>query len=61
MIQFSSTQKEAIRLGAQKRKSLINQTIKVVERVMGTTREEYLDAILSGTTGIGKTFLSEKA
>lgn len=61
MMQFSSSQTEAIRLGASKRKSLINQTKKVVERVVGNTREEYLDAILSGTTGIGKTYLSEKA
>lgn len=61
MIQFSSQQKEAINAGARKRKGLVNQTKKIVQRVNGETRDEYLDAILSGTTGIGKTHLSEKA
>jgi len=61
MIQFSSQQKEAINTGARKRKGLLNQTKKVVQRVLGETRDEYLDAILSGTTGIGKTYLSEKS
>jgi hypothetical protein len=61
MIQFSSQQKEAIKAGARKRQSLQNQTKKVADRVLGKTRDEYLDSILSGTTGIGKTYLSENA
>ena len=61
MIQFSSQQRDAISRGAMKRRSLISQTTKVVQRVAGMTREEYLDSIFSGTTGIGKTFLSERA
>lgn len=61
MIQFSSQQKEAINAGARKRNGLVNQTKKIVQRVNGQGRDKYLDAILSGTTGIGKTYLSEKA
>ena len=59
MIQLSRLQKDSIVNGAIKRKALKNQTTKVVERVLGKTRDEYLDALLSGTTGIGKTWLSE--
>jgi hypothetical protein len=61
MIQFSSQQRDAINRGSSKRKSLINQTKKVVNRVIGKERDQYLDAIFSGTTGIGKTHLSERA
>lgn len=61
MIQFSSQQRDAIKRGSEKRKSLINQTKKVVNRVNGKGRDAYLDSILSGTTGIGKTHLSEVA
>jgi hypothetical protein len=62
MIQLSTKQKEAISKGAQKRKSLIREAEKAAQRAAGNAvREEYLDTILTGTTGIGKTHNIEKA
>lgn len=62
MIQFSSAQKEAIRKGAQKRKSLIREASRAAQRAAGQeTRTDYLDTILAGTTGIGKTYNVEKS
>jgi hypothetical protein len=62
MIQLSSQQKEAIRKGAMKRQGLIREAGKAAMRAAGTAvREEYLDTILAGTTGIGKTHNIEKA
>lgn len=62
MIQLSSQQKEAIRKGAMKRQGLIREAKKAANRAAGkAVREEYLDTILAGTTGIGKTFNIEKA
>ena len=62
MIQFSSVQKEAIRKGAQKRKSLIREATRAAQRAAGQeTRTDYLDTILAGTTGIGKTYNVEKS
>lgn len=61
-IQFSSQQKECIRKGALKRQGLIREAQKAANRVAGkAVREEYLDTILAGTTGIGKTYNIEKA
>jgi len=61
-IQFSSQQKECIRKGALKRQGLIREAQKAANRVAGkAVREEYLDTILTGTTGIGKTYNIEKA
>jgi hypothetical protein len=55
-IQFSSQQKECIRKGALKREGLIREAKKAANRAAGKAiREEYLDTILTGTTGIGKT------
>jgi hypothetical protein len=57
MIQFSTHQKEAIFKGAQKRKGLIREAQKAANRAAGNeVRSEYLDTILAGTTGIGKTY-----
>jgi hypothetical protein len=62
MIQFSTHQKEAIRKGAQKRQGLVREAQKAANRAAGKAiREEYLDTILTGTTGIGKTHNIEKA
>lgn len=62
MIQFSTHQKEAIFKGAQKRKGLIREAKKAANRAAGkAVREEYLDTILTGTTGIGKTYNIEKS
>lgn len=62
MIQFSTHQKEAISKGALKRKGLIREAQKAANRAAGKAiREEYLDTILAGTTGIGKTFNIEKS
>ena len=62
MIQFSTHQKEAIIKGALKRKGLIREAKKAANRAAGNAvREEYLDTILAGTTGIGKTYNIEKA
>lgn len=62
MIQLSTTQKEAIRKGAQKRQGLIREATKAAQRCTSDiVREEYLDTILAGTTGIGKTYNIEKA
>ena len=61
-IQFSSQQKECIRKGALKRQGLIREAKKAANRAAGkAVREEYLDTILTGTTGIGKTFNIEKS
>jgi hypothetical protein len=61
-IQFSSQQKECIRKGALKRQGLIRETTKSAQRAGGkAVRNEYLDTILTGTTGIGKTRNVEKA
>jgi hypothetical protein len=62
MIQLSSQQKDAIRRGAEKRQSLIREAKKAANRAAGLSqRTEYLDTILAGTTGIGKTHNIEKA
>jgi len=62
MIQFSTHQKEAIFKGAQKRKGLIREAQKAANRAAGNeVRSEYLDTILAGTTGIGKTYNIEKS
>lgn len=62
MIQFSSQQKECIRKGALKRQGLIREAKKAANRAAGNAiREEYLDTILAGTTGIGKTFNVEQS
>lgn len=62
MIQFSTKQKHAIEIGSKKRNSLIRESIKAANRAAGkSVRTEYLDTILAGTTGIGKTFNIEKA
>lgn len=61
-IQFSSQQKDCIRKGALKRQGLIREAKKAAMRAAGkAAREEYLDTILTGTTGIGKTYSIEKA
>lgn len=61
-IQFSSQQKECIRKGALKRQGLIREAKKAANRAAGKAiREEYLDTILAGTTGIGKTFNVEQS
>ena len=61
MIQFSTAQKDAIQKGALKRQSLIREAKKAANRVAGkANREDYLDTILAGSTGIGKTFNIEK-
>lgn len=60
-LQFSTVQKESISRGDMKRKSLIREARKAAQRVSTSImREEYRDTILSGTTGIGKTFNIEK-
>lgn len=60
-LQFSTAQKDAITKGAMKRNSLLREAKKAAQRAAGKSiREEYLDTILSGTTGIGKTFNIEK-
>lgn len=62
MIQFSTHQKEAISKGSLKRKGLIREAKKAANRAGGiAVREEYLDTILAGTTGIGKTYNIEKS
>ena len=62
MIQFSTKQKHAIEIGSKKRDSLIRESIKASDRAAGkSVRTEYLDTILAGTTGIGKTYNVEKA
>ena len=62
MLQLSTQQKDAIQKGAQKRKGLIREAKKAAMRAAGkAVREEYLDTILAGTTGIGKTYNIEKA
>jgi len=62
MIHFSTQQKDAIRKGALKRQSLIREAQKAANRAAGNAiREDYLDTILTGTTGIGKTYNIEKA
>ena len=62
MIQFSTKQKHAIEIGSKKRNSLIRESIKAANRAAGKSiRTEYLDTILAGTTGIGKTYNIEKA
>lgn len=59
---LSTQQKDAIQKGALKRKGLIREAKKAAMRAAGkAVREEYLDTILAGTTGIGKTFNIEKA
>lgn len=61
-IQLSTKQKESITKGALKRQSLIREANKAGQRAAGkSAREEYLDTILAGPTGIGKTFNVEKA
>lgn len=63
MIQFSTHQKEAISKGALKRKGLIREAQKAAEKANGRAirDNEKQDTILSGTTGIGKTFNVESA
>lgn len=62
MIQFSTKQKHAIEIGSKKRNSLIREAKKAADRANGKSiRTEYLDTILAGTTGIGKTHNVEKA
>jgi hypothetical protein len=62
MIQFSTKQKHAIEIGSKKRNSLIREAKKAADRAAGKSiRTEYLDTILAGTTGIGKTHNIEKA
>ena len=62
MIQFSTKQKHAIEIGSKKRNSLIRESLKAANRAAGKSiRTEYLDTILAGTTGIGKTHNIEKA
>lgn len=62
MLQLSTQQKDAIQKGALKRKGLIREAKKAAQRAAGKAiREEYLDTILAGTTGIGKTYNIEKA
>jgi len=62
MLQLSTQQKDAIQKGALKRKSLIREAKKAADRAAGkTSRDNYQDTILAGTTGIGKTYNIEKA
>ena len=62
MIQFSTKQKHAIEMGSKKRHSLIRESKKAANRAAGkSARVDYLDTILAGTTGIGKTYNIEKA
>ena len=64
MIKFSSTQTEAIRKGVAKRNSLIRAAKKAASRARAVDNirgEEYLDTILAGTTGIGKTYNVESS
>ena len=62
MIKFSTHQKDAINKGTLKRNALIRESKKAAARVAGkSVREDYIDTILSGPTGIGKTFNIEKA
>lgn len=62
MLKLSTQQKDAIAKGSLKRQGLIREAKKAAQRAAGkATREEYLDTILTGTTGIGKTYNIEKA
>ena len=60
-LQFSTAQRDAIAKGSMKRNSLLRESKKAAQRASNSsTRNEYLDTILSGTTGIGKTYNIEK-
>lgn len=60
-LQFSSAQKDAMSKGALKRKSLLREAKKAALKAAGkANRSDYLDTILAGTTGIGKTYNVEK-
>jgi hypothetical protein len=59
--QFTSAQRYAISEGAKKRDAMIRQIIKIAENATRNGRENYQDALISGTTGIGKTYNAEKA
>lgn len=60
-LQFSTAQKDAMAKGQMKRNSLLREAKKAALRAAGkSNRDEYRDTILSGTTGIGKTYNIEK-
>lgn len=61
-IQQSTAQKEAIASGKLKRNSLQRESGKAADRAAGkANRDVYIDTILAGPTGIGKTHNIEKA
>jgi len=60
---FSSKQQHARIEGRKKRNALIRATQEAAERAKGSTffQDDKMDTILSGSTGIGKTFNCERA
>jgi len=62
MYQFSSQQKNFHQEGAGRRQEMIETIVEIVEDSLDPNRvsSAYCDAIVSGTTGIGKTYNAEK-
>ena len=56
MIKFSTEQKIAIEMGRRARRRLIQECKRMAKRVTNLERTEYLDALIAGDSGVGKSF-----
>jgi len=60
MIKFSTEQREAMTAGRAARRRLIKEARKAADRAKNSNRSMYLDSIIAGESGIGKTLNIKK-
>ena len=60
MIKLSTDQKVSIEMGRRARRRLIKECRKIVNRVNSDELKSYLDSIIAGESGVGKSFNIEK-
>lgn len=60
MVKLSTDQKIAIEMGRRSRRRLIKECKRIAKRVSDKTRIEYIDSLISGDSGVGKSLNIKK-